>query len=103
MIPNEVKVGMKIFQITYFMERRNIVEWTVNKVEEHKVRLIGKKGNRTTLEKSKLWRWDTSLKEAIDTAIQNNKAGIKEAKNNIKSQEGEIEELKKLKGRLRER
>ena len=99
MIPKEAKVGMKIFQITYFMNR-NISEYTINKIEEYKVRLIGKKGGRRTLGLTELWKWDTSLKEAIDTAIQNNKAGIRENNNHIIAQEGEIKELKKLKGGL---
>lgn len=97
MIPKEAKVGMKIFQITYFMENRNIVEWIINKIEEHKVRLVDKKGRRTTLRLADLWKWNTTLKEAVDTAIENNQEGIKEAKANIKSQEGEIQELRKMK------
>jgi hypothetical protein len=97
MIPKEAKVGMKIFQITYFMANRNIAEWTINKIEEHKVRLVDKKGRRTTMRLADLWKWDISLKDAIDTAIENNQEGIKEAKSNIKAQEGEVEELRKMK------
>ena len=96
MISKEAKVGMEIFKITYFIHRE-IAKYTIYKIEENKVRLIGKDGNKRTLGLSDLWGWDKSFKEAIDTAIQNNQDGIKEAESNIKAQRGEIEELRKMK------